>query len=123
MTGLPVCRYCPARIRWVLTLRGNRMPLNPDPDPAGTVVLEPDGRGRVLTGPELPAPGEAFVAHWTTCPGAAEARRPPRRTRCRACDQPIDAAAGSLHPGCEPAPRPEAAPDATPTHEQEELPL
>lgn len=127
MTGLPVCRYCPARIRWVLTIGGKRMPLNPDPDPAGTVVLDPDGRARVLTGRELPAQGDAFVAHWTACPGSSEARRPrpPARSRCRACDKPIDAAAGALHPGCEPAPRPEPAAqlEAAPSHEQEELPL
>jgi len=74
------CRSCPARVRWVLTETGARMPLNWDPDPAGNVVrvTTDDGpRARVL-GPaelaKLPA-GRRFMPHWATCPGAANHRK------------------------------------------------
>lgn len=116
ITGDQSCRGCRTRVRYVLTLGGKRIALDPAPHPDGTVVLEPDLRARILTGDQLPAQRQAYREH--RCGQVARPRL------CRACREPIHAAAGALHPGCEPAPRPEATPEpAGPTHAQEELPL
>lgn len=102
---------CGRPIRWVLTVGGKRMPLDPDPAPDGNVVrtvVEGSVRARVLTGDELPAQDPAWVPHHRTCPAAAQFRRNRARAvkRCRGCTDPLDpvlAAAGDLyHPLCAP---------------------
>lgn len=103
---------CAAVIRWAVTREGRRMPLNPEPDPAGNVVIEtnPAGevRARVLTGPELPAQGEAWMPHWKTCPDSPVFQRLQRATapRCRACRSGMDpwlvANGYRYHVNCEP---------------------
>lgn len=87
---------CGATIRWAVTREGRRLPLNPDPDPAGNVVIETNATGeiraRILTGPELPAQGEAWMPHWKTCPDSPVFQRLQRATqpRCRACRGRLD---------------------------------
>ena len=108
-----VCLGCGEPIRWVLTERGRRMPLNPDPHPDGTVVVRlVDGRPRahVLTGPELPAQEPAWRPHWVTCPSAPEFRARQGRTvaRCTVCEFPLDPVLvarephHTTHPSCDP---------------------
>ena len=76
----PECRWCKQRIRFLPTDGDRRMPLDPDPDPSGTIVIL-DGRARVLTAAELAAPpdGPRYTTHFATCP--ARARRGGRRRR------------------------------------------
>jgi hypothetical protein len=131
------CRGCTARIAWCLTIGGRRLPLDPAPSPHGTVVVQrqPDGtiRGRVLTGPELPAQGTAYRPHWQTCPSSEAFRRRQQDTgpRCGACRLPLDEewsrAGHTRHVGCLPVPRPEVTPVEPPpapvVHEQATLDL
>lgn len=132
------CKACSALMLWVVTLGGKRMPLDPKPDPAGTVVVMhlPDGtvRGRVLTGEELPAVVEAHRPHDRTCPATA---RTPEETgpKCSACRSILDewlvGQGYTRHIGCLSAPvqrapaRPpvalEPVVEPEPTHEQAEL--
>ena len=73
------CQSCGAPIRWVITLDGARMPLDPDPHPRGNVVPELQGRDGqapravVLAKPATDRP--AWVSHFTTCRSAASHRR------------------------------------------------
>jgi hypothetical protein len=73
-------RGCNARVIWAATSTGSRVPLDPEPDPAGTVVLvEHPGGGDVplamfvhtdaerLTTP----PAHLFRRHASTCRGKA----------------------------------------------------
>lgn len=87
MSGKARCRAdtCRQPILWALTPSGRMQPLNPDPDPAGLVVVgsyRPDGVAIVartlspaeaLTSP-IPA-GQRFTAHHATCPARANFRR------------------------------------------------
>lgn len=105
---------CTAHVRWVYTLAGARMPLEPDPHPDGNVIrvrLE-DGsiRAKVLTGVELPAQQTAWMPHWRNCPDSPLYRE--RKTRigpkCKACEAPMDPDLArrerwTTHPSCDPA--------------------
>lgn len=69
------CRSCGAPMRWVETSAGRRMPLDPDPSSAGNVVIEADGKARVLPPVEAARyTGEKFTSHFATCPDAARFR-------------------------------------------------
>lgn len=134
------CQACTARILWVLTPAGRRMPLDEQPteDGTGNVVIEHVGgqtRGRVLTGAEMPSQGPAYVPHHRTCPAAAEFRRRHDITvpRCGGCREPLDEwlveHGYTRHVGCMPVHRPASvrtpppAPPAPVVHEQAELDL
>ena len=118
------CRGCPARIWWVLTVGGKRMPLDPIPTSDGSVVVEvrPDAtvRARVLTGSELPAEGPAYRPHWQTCPSSETFRRRQvdHGPKCGLCRLPLDRwlvdEGYTRHVGCLPTPRP---PDIAPAVE------
>lgn len=87
----------------VLTLGGALMPLNPDPDPEGNVVLVPGPNGlgvraRVIdagaasyTSQELDAFGDRYQPHWATCPDQKLFRDRKIRTtpKCAECRQPL----------------------------------
>jgi hypothetical protein len=73
---MSVCaaRTCGARIFFAATPptpkkpAGSRMPLDPEPNPDGNVVLR-DGYAHVLRKDEQPAAGEhRFMPHFATCP-------------------------------------------------------
>jgi hypothetical protein len=66
------CGRCPAQVLWARLPSGKTMPLDPAPDPAGTVAAYRDGlgawRAHVLTDGERPAPFEKrYVTHFATC--------------------------------------------------------
>ena len=76
--GSDTCRSCSASIRWALTTKGRRIPLDPDPVPDGNLVLV-DGVAYSLPAlatlrPELEVPAERFVSHFATCPQAGDHR-------------------------------------------------
>lgn len=88
---------CGKLMLWIITVGGNRMPLDPDPHPDGNVIITrlDDGsiRGRVLSGNELPAEGRiVYRPHHRTCPASAEFRRRKAATapRCAACGLVMD---------------------------------
>jgi hypothetical protein len=68
-----VCVTCRAPIRWAFTVNGKPMPLDPDPVAGGNVALDDTGRATVV--PADRRAGPLYVAHFTTCPYAAEHRR------------------------------------------------
>lgn len=85
MTDLPEnCRSCGDPLLWVTTAAtGKAMPLNPEPDPAGNVVLADDLLGGASA--QVLGPGEAwgarergedlYMPHHATCPQGKRWRR------------------------------------------------
>jgi hypothetical protein len=74
---LKICS-CGQLIRWVTTMRGKRMPLDPKPLPDGNVMLLPDGRARVLDEASRRTCTEPlYRSHFATCTMAARFRRRP----------------------------------------------
>jgi len=65
------CRDCGQLIAWVATSRGNVMPVDPEPDPAGNVAVMRDDAGQVVSrvvGLRPPAPFETlYMPHVATC--------------------------------------------------------
>lgn len=77
------CKSCPASIRWIETDKGNPMPLDAEPTPAGNVVLDETGkRGTVAAGEELERfrglGAVLYMPHHAVCPAAAKHRTPSR---------------------------------------------
>lgn len=83
------CKFCPARIMWIETVDGRRMPLDVAPNPAGRVILEVARaagesygarRARVLLRDEEPPLGALrYMPHHATC------KNPPRRGSVSGC--------------------------------------
>lgn len=78
------CRTCRAPVVWAVLPSGRRIPLDPEPDPAGRVRLEAIGPGTdraavvLNTGDaeDARAAGEAlYTSHFATCPQADQHRR------------------------------------------------
>lgn len=89
---MSACRGCGAPIRWVRTVHGNLMPIDPDPDPDGNVELVDDTGAPVdaaaLDRFPLPATavvhaqptltgGDRWMPHHATCPDADQFRGRP----------------------------------------------
>ncbi len=94
MDELVRCRGCNKPVRFVLTQKGHRMPV--DPAPAGrSVGLERVTYGEVVPNlvirggrvhvlrPDEPWDGDLYVSHFVTCP---EARRWNRKIARKAAD-------------------------------------
>jgi hypothetical protein len=88
------CRACHLPVRWAITAaRGKSIPLNPDPSPDGTVLIEKiEGadvaRGWTPVGRECP-PDVLYVVHFVTCPARGQSgkdvtQRALQRTLARA---------------------------------------
>lgn len=73
------CQSCGGPMRWGLTTRDQRMPLDPEPTREGNVWIRPDGRLRVLSNTErqraLDAGQALYLPHHATCPSAARHRK------------------------------------------------
>jgi hypothetical protein len=75
------CRHCGAPVRWVTTAkRGKPMPLDPEPNPEGNVILRStDGAAVVLDIPDRDYAVEldetVWRAHFASCPHYSERRR------------------------------------------------
>lgn len=66
------CDRCGLQIGWVTTVEGRRMPIDPEPNEAGNVIVRRQGRGGKLIAEVLnrskPRPqGVAFMPHFATC--------------------------------------------------------
>jgi hypothetical protein len=78
------CRSCGAPIRWAITPKGRRIPLDFEPARDGNVRLGAfagEEHALVLAGAELAAAqiaGPVYRAHFSTCPNAAQHRRASR---------------------------------------------
>lgn len=77
---MPRCRSCGSEVRWVVTLKGKRIPLDPLPDGVrGNVRRVGEGvsveaRAQVLPATEAEAARAAgeplWLSHFATCPQA-----------------------------------------------------
>ena len=75
---MSICRSCGARITWLETAGGNRIPVDEDPVPNGNIVVV----GRMAkvcknaAAAETLYPGEPrYVSHFATCPQAGQWRK------------------------------------------------
>lgn len=77
------CRSCGASIRWVVSTKGNRMPIDASPHPNGNLYLTKralDGQwcASAIGQESLEAArsmGRAYISHHATCPQAQQWRR------------------------------------------------
>jgi len=74
------CSSCGASMRWVATLQGRPMPLDPEPCADGNVMIDQDGRAVVLgkaRAGEVRAGGQTplYKSHFATCAQAGQHRR------------------------------------------------
>jgi hypothetical protein len=76
VTGGRPCKYCGAPLKWVETVDGGRMPLDPEPNSGGNVYML-DGRARVLTTADKQEklPPTRWMPHHATCPNKPKPRR------------------------------------------------
>ena len=75
------CRSCGAFIKWAVTEKGKRIPLDPIPRDIGNIVLVRAADGRKVARIEQPHTGRpAYVSHFATCP-EAERHRKKRRAK------------------------------------------
>jgi hypothetical protein len=72
----PTCRSCGARVLWVETVNGKRMPLDELPNPAGKFLLDESKNPPLAIFAPLGADGARFISHFATCPSAEQHRRP-----------------------------------------------
>lgn len=71
------CKYCPATVLWVRSAATMKwLILDVKPNPAGnTIVCDDLGYVGPFNDMFDPAPpGETYMTHWATCPGAKQAR-------------------------------------------------
>lgn len=83
---MSTCSSCSARVEWVTTDAGKKMPLDLEPSAAGNVVVRGDGVAATLGPIELamlPAGTVRRVSHFATCPNADQHRRRPGPSRGR----------------------------------------
>jgi hypothetical protein len=73
------CKTCRREIVWVRFSSGKAMPLDPDPSADGNVYQGSDGRWRAAGKADADAIRRAltplYLAHFVTCPQAAQHRR------------------------------------------------
>jgi hypothetical protein len=74
----PVCQSCGQIVRWIKTVDGAQMPLDPGPSPVGNVYVTAAGRARVLTREETDRGRAAgallYRSHHASCPAAERHR-------------------------------------------------
>ncbi len=68
------CRTCGAEIIWTITTTGKKMPVDAEPDSAGTFVLTEDGSD-VRAKVDNAYRGPKHQSHFATCPDRADHRR------------------------------------------------
>ncbi|WP_405594685.1 hypothetical protein [Streptomyces sp. NBC_01092] len=85
--GVTPCTRCGARIRWATGLKGQRIPLDALPSPAGGFAAHTNGLGGLVVRrldadrPEQELLEWKAVAHRDSCTGISQQRRRPGRRR------------------------------------------
>ena len=75
---ITACRSCVQPIIWTLTQRGKKMPVDAEPDPLGTFILEfrdGDEPTSVYVG-NRDTDDDRYTSHFSTCPHADKHRKP-----------------------------------------------
>lgn len=79
---MAACRSCGAQIRWAVTDKGKRIPLDWEPDAEGNVLLVLDETALEMVAlvdrkdrPIAGLAGQRYFSHFKTCPDAAQHRR------------------------------------------------
>jgi len=81
---MSACKKCGRALRWVSTVTGQRMPLDMEPSPDGSILLLPHDRCRVVPVEERAATiAPLFKSHFATCPTAEEFRKQVRAGKAR----------------------------------------
>lgn len=74
---MPTCRGCGAKIEWVETPAGKRMPVDAEPTADGNIVIDENGIAHVLPKEDAAAhPDKLYRSHFSSRPNAAGHRRP-----------------------------------------------
>jgi hypothetical protein len=106
MPEIPIkpCDSCGAPVVWATTDKGKRMPLEAEPELAGTYELFFDvgiRRTRFVKPEDRPGRYDLRLPHWALCPQAAEWRRKQERPAEPAGKDP--AGSEAIQPGASPA--------------------
>ena len=109
------CGQCGQSVRWVVTVNGKRMPIDPLPTKLGNIELRPQGSqllAWVHGNHEIPiAALSAYRSHMATCPSRAPRVADRAEVKqivrlCRVCRKPMNvdlyAAGERTHPCCDP---------------------
>ncbi len=82
---MTTCRSCGAPVLWAVTAAGKRIPLDPEPQPDGNVVIASEVHPRTsvecVHAEVVPARSAIhpdrlrYQAHFASCPNAAQHRR------------------------------------------------
>lgn len=78
---LVACNRCRAMIGWVVTVNGNRMPVDGEPNPLGNVIVSyTDGKllATVMTKDDRRPDGVVYMPHFATCGGSTRPRPAPK---------------------------------------------
>ena len=80
MTETVRCHDCQQRVRWCLTEGARRMPVDPEPNPAGNLVRAGTLNGTpivhvVTKDEEVPAGEPRYMPHFATCTGPRGKRK------------------------------------------------
>lgn len=77
MSRTDTCRSCGAPIRWAISEKGRRMPVDTIPVIGGNIVLRPQQHRDPLALYIKPDPAiKRFVSHFVTCRDARKWRKP-----------------------------------------------
>lgn len=71
MVGMSQCKRCEAAIRWARSVTGKWMPMDEEPDVAGTYKLKPTPEGLIahqVHGKKLAHATRVYTCHLDTCP-------------------------------------------------------
>lgn len=83
------CRACGAPIRFIKTVGGKTIPVNPEEVPywqqagGASKIVTPNGEvvSAVLEGDQQKATGIGYISHFATCPCADQFRKPRKSDR------------------------------------------
>lgn len=81
--GLSTCSACRQPIVWALTMKGKRIPLNPDPNEKGNLALTRTVDGHLVAIFVAPSDFQIsprYTSHFANCPGAHNFRKPRKRS-------------------------------------------
>jgi hypothetical protein len=69
------CDSCKAPLKWAVTRKGHRMPLDPEPVPDGNLVLTYEGDTVIAEGAPTGTTRARYQSHFASCPDREQHRR------------------------------------------------